>query len=225
MTDKKALVVYGGFEGHRPEACAKVFIPFLERSGFCVEPRTSLDVYADNAFMSTVDLILQIWTLADFTPAQGKGLSDAVRNGTGLAGFHGGIVDSWRSNPKYQWMTGGQFTAHPGCSETSKIPSYEVNIVDTEHEITRGIGDFCLKETEQYYMLVDPGVHVLCTTTFTGEYGAPGLYPPGVVMPYAWTRGWGKGRVFVAGWGHTEKDFEVLPARQIVERGMLWASR
>ena len=213
---RKALVVYGGFEGHRPEACAKLFIPFLEENGFDVQPHTSMEVYAEEQVMNSADLILQIWTLAEFTSEQGKGLSNAVKNGTGLAGFHGGIVDSWRSNPKYQWMTGGQFLAHPGCSATASIPSHTVNIVDHEHEITQGVGDFDIPDSEQYYMMVDPGVHVLCTTT---------LYPPGVVMPYAWTRTWGQGRVFVAGWGHTEKDFEVPEARQIVEQGLLWASR
>ncbi|NLX07274.1 MAG: ThuA domain-containing protein [Phycisphaerae bacterium] len=222
---KNALVVYGGFEGHRPEQCAAVFIPFLEKQGYRVHPRTTLEVYADKDFLASLDLILQIWTLGDFTAEQGKGLSDAVRSGVGLAGFHGGIVDSWRSNPKYQWMTGGQFVAHPGCGPDTKIPSHAVNIVDRDHPITRGLPDFELQDTEQYYMIVDPGVHVLATTTFSGEYGTPGLYPPGVVMPYAWTRTWGDGRVFVAGWGHTEKDFDEPTALAIVERGLLWATR
>jgi hypothetical protein len=44
-------------------------------------------------------------------------------------------------------------------------------------------------------------------------------------MPYAYTKAWGKGKVFVACWGHTNKDFDVPEAREIVLRGMLWAAR
>lgn len=44
-------------------------------------------------------------------------------------------------------------------------------------------------------------------------------------MPYAWTKPYGDGRVFVAAWGHTYKDFDVPEAREIMLRGMLWAAR
>jgi type 1 glutamine amidotransferase len=118
-------------------------------------------------------------------------------------------------------MTGGQFVAHPGGC----IPSHRIDILDPDHPVTQGIEGFEIPDSEQYYMHVDPGVNVLCTTTFTGEHGDTDLYPAGTVMPYVWTRWWGKGKVFVACWGHTEKDFDVPEAREIMGRGMLWASR
>jgi uncharacterized protein len=36
---------------------------------------------------------------------------------------------------------------------------------------------------------------------------------------------WGKGKVAYAAWGHTFKDFDVPQAKEIVLRGMLWATR
>jgi len=218
---KKALVVWGGWDGHTPEQSVKVFIPWLEKQGFAVEVSNTLDSYLDAEKTKSLSLIVQCWTMGRITGDQRKGLCEAVAGGAGLVGWHGGIIDSFREDTEYQFMTGGQWVAHPG----GNIPSYEVKVVDGKHEITRGIRDFVLKDSEQYYIHYDPGVHVLCTSTFSGEYGDKTQYKGGTVMPFAYTREWGRGRVFVACWGHTFKDFEVPEALEIVRRALLWAAR
>lgn len=218
---KRALVVYGGWSGHTPRDSVEVFIPLLRDAGFETRIAETLDAYLDAAALSATDLIVQCWTMGQITGDQWKGLCAAIENGTGFAGWHGGIIDSFRQNTDYQWMTGGQWVAHPG----NCIPRYEVRVTDRNHEITRSIGDFTLTDTEQYYVHVDPAVHVLCQTVFSGEHEPRSHYPAGTVMPYAWTRSWGRGRVFVACWGHTYKDFDVPEAREIVRRGLLWAAR
>ncbi len=217
----KALVVWGGWDGHTPKESADLFAKFLSSEGYEVIVSDTLDSYLDPELMGAVDLVMPVWTMGQITKEQWRGLDAAVRGGCGFAGFHGGVIDAFRANTEYQFMCGGQWVAHPG----NCIPQYTVNIVDHDHEIMRRIGDFVLPDTEQYYCHVDPGVHVLCTTTFTGEHGDPTLYKPGTVMPYAWTRQWGQGKVFVASWGHTYKDFDVPEARTIVERGLKWATR
>jgi len=221
MSGRKALVVWGGWGGHTPEQSVKVFVPWLEKQGFGVEVSNTLDAYLDAEKMNGLSLIVQCWTMGRITGDQRRNLCAAVAGGAGLAGWHGGIIDSFREDTEYQFMTGGQWVAHPGNS----IPSYAVKIAEPRHEITGGLKDFLLKDTEQYYIHFDPGVHVLCTTTFSGEHGEPSQYRAGTVMPFAYTREWGKGRVFVACWGHTFKDFEVPEAAEIVRRGMLWAAK
>lgn len=218
---KSALIVWGGWDGHTPRQCADIFAGFLRDNAYDVTVSDTLDSYLDVDALARLSLIVPIWTMGTITDEQEKGLLAAVRSGVGLAGFHGGMIDSFRNNTEYQWMTGGQWVAHPG----NEIPAYTVNIVDREHEITRSVDNFELTDTEQYYVHVDPANHILCTTTFSGKHGETDLYTAGTVMPFAWTRPYGKGRVFVACWGHTFKDFDVPQARQIVERGMLWASR
>jgi type 1 glutamine amidotransferase len=219
--EKTALMVWGGWEGHTPRECVDLFAPRLEAHGYLVEISESLDAYLDQERMQRMDLIVQCVTMVAITPEQEKGLLQAVAEGAGFAGWHGGVLDAFRENVDFQWMIGGQWVAHPGDC----VSSYRVDVVDTGHPVTRGIQSFSMTDTEQYYCHVDPSNHVLCTTTFTGEYGDNTRYVSGTVMPYAWTRTWGKGRVFVAGWGHTTKDFEVKEARAIMERGLLWASR
>jgi type 1 glutamine amidotransferase len=75
--------------------------------------------------------------------------------------------------------------------------------------------------SEQYYMHVDPSNHVLATTTFHSP-STPWIN--GCVMPVAWKRMWGQGRVFYSSLGHVAKDFDVPEVREIQTRGMLWAS-
>jgi len=221
MANRSALVTWGGWEGHTPKACADVFAPFLSGQGFDVRVSDTLDTYLDKSYMSSLSLIVPIWTMSAIESEQWQGLSHAVQSGVGLAGFHGGIIDSFRQSTEYHFMTGGQWVAHPG----GIVSQHDIHIVDNDHEITRGISDFKLTDTEQYYLHIDPAIHVLAETTFTGEYGDASLYKPGAVVPYAWTKTWGKGRVFVAAWGHTDKDFDNLSAKTIVEQGLLWASR
>ena len=213
---KKALMVWGGWPGHEPKQCVDIFAPFLEGQGYDVEVSDTLEAYLDEAKMRALDLIVPVWTQGTITREQETGLLEAVKSGVGIAGWHGGMGDSFRDNVNYQFMVGGQWVAHPGG-----IIDYEVNIVDHEDPITRGLDDFGM-HSEQYLMHVDPSNVVLATTTFGGEY-CPWI--EGTVMPVVWKRMWGAGRVFYTSLGHVAEDFKIPEAREIVERGMLWASR
>jgi uncharacterized protein len=213
---KKALVVWGGWPGHEPKPCADIFAPVLQDAGFEVELSDTLDVYLNEDKMRALSLIVPIWTMGTITKEQEKGLLDAVMSGVGIAGWHGGMGDSFRSNPTYQWMVGGQWVAHP-----DDIIEYEVNIINPTDLITQGLSDFKMK-SEQYYLHVDPSNEVLATTTFQTKSA---LWVNGCVMPVVWKRRWGQGRVFYSSLGHVASDFDVPEALEIQKRGMLWASR
>lgn len=212
---KRALIVWGGWEGHEPKQCAEIFAPWLQSQGYEVIVSNTLDTYTDKDLMQSLNLIVPIWTMGTITPEQEAGLLDAVRSGVGIAGWHGGMGDSFRNNTEYQFMVGGQWVAHPG-----NIIEYEVNIIKPEDPIVAGLSDFKM-HSEQYYMHVDPSNEVLATTTFSGEYCD---WIAGTVMPVVWKRRYGKGRVFYSSLGHVAKDFEVPEALEIMKRGMLWAS-
>ncbi|MEM7682257.1 MAG: ThuA domain-containing protein [Planctomycetota bacterium] len=218
---RQALIVYGGWDGHTPQACAELMAERLEGHAIQARLADSLAVLDDDQAMRRVDLIVPIWTMGEISDPQWKALGAAIHNGAGLAGFHGGMVDAFRANTEYQWMTGAQWVAHPGNEHVT----YRVEIANSDHPITRGLSGFVLPNTEQYYCHHDPGNTVLCTTKFDQGHGDPSRYHQNVVMPYAWTKSWGAGRVFGAAWGHTVKDFDVPEALEIVIRGMRWACR
>jgi len=225
---KSALMVWGGWDGHEPRKCVDIFAPFLREKGYQVDIYDNLDIYLNEEKMKAADLLVQVYTMSTITDQQEKGLLRAIYNGMGMAGWHGGMGDSFRNNVNYQFMVGGQWVAHPGG-----VIDYEVKITNTTDPITAGIKDFKM-HSEQYYMHTDPGNEVLATTTFK-TVKHPSTTTPiegddfpqidGCVMPIAWKRKYGKGKVFYTSVGHVSKDFEVPQAKELVERGMLWASR
>ncbi|TGR35928.1 ThuA domain-containing protein, partial [Mesorhizobium sp. M1C.F.Ca.ET.195.01.1.1] len=95
-------------------------------------------------------LIVPVITMSTIEKAELKNLTQAVRQGSGLGGFHGTMGDSFRNEPDYQFMTGGQWVAHPG-----DIIDYTVVITRPDDPITKGVSDFAYR-SEQYYMHVDP---------------------------------------------------------------------
>lgn len=214
---KRVLVVWGGWEGHEPKQCVDIFVPWLQSVGYDVEVSNTLDVYADPVKMKDLTLIIQVFTMSRLTPPQEKGLLAAVREqGVGLAGWHGGLSDAFRNSTEYEWAVGGAWAAHPGG-----VIDFDVNIRKHADPIVKGLKDFKM-HSEQYYMLVDPGAEVLATTTFPGTY-APWIN--GVVMPVAWKKLYGKGRVFHLSVGHVAADFQVPEALEIMKRGIQWAAR
>lgn len=215
LAGKSILFIYGGWEGHAPEKCRDLFVPWMESEGANVITSTSLDTYLDAGLMNELDLIIQIFTMSQISKEQEKGLLQAVRGGVGIAGWHGGLADAFRQNTEYQFMVGGQWVAHPGG-----IIDYEVNITHREDEVTHDIPDFRM-HSEQYYMHVDPNVKVLATTTFSGDHAA---WIDRAVIPVVWKKMYGKGRVFYSSLGHKIDDFQVPEALEIMKRGIRWAS-
>jgi uncharacterized protein len=214
LRGKKVLFVYGGWEGHEPKQSVELFVPWMMSEGAEVIVSETLDSYLDESLMESLDLIVQIWTMGTITDAQEAMLLKTVRNGAGLAGWHGGIGDSFRNNTNYQFMVGGQWVAHPGG-----VIDYRVNIVNHEDPVTKGLSDFNM-HSEQYYVHVDPNVKVLATTTFSG---ANADWIDGCVIPVAWKKYYGKGRVFYSSLGHVMADYKVPEAFEIQKRGIRWA--
>jgi type 1 glutamine amidotransferase len=129
------------------------------------------------------------------------------------------MCDAFRNSTDWQFMTGGQWVAHPGNDGTE----YTVHICHGSSPITEGLSDFTIV-SEQYYLHVDPAIEVLATTRFPVADG-PHVSNKPVDMPVAWTKYWGRGRVFYCSLGHRDNVFEKYPeASLLMERGMLWAA-
>jgi len=214
---KQALIFYGGWDGHQPGECASFFGQRLMERGFSVQLRDSLACLDDRAALGEFDLIMPLWTMGAITADQERNLTGAVREGAGLGGFHGGMGDAFRGALEYQWMVGGQFVSHP-----DNIKDYTVRIARTDDPIVAGLADFDVR-SEQYYMLVDPMNVVLATTVFRST-SAPWI--DGAVVPVAWRKHHGAGRVFYSALGHQVAEFTAVPEQlQLTIRGLCWAAR
>ncbi|MCB1517631.1 MAG: ThuA domain-containing protein [Hyphomicrobiaceae bacterium] len=212
---RQAMIVWGGWDGHDPKECAEIYEGWLKQDGFDVRVETETKAFADPEIRD-YSLIVPIYTMSSIEDAEAKNLVAAVEGGVGLAGHHGGMCDAFRQNVEYQFMTGGQWVAHPG-----NVIHYRVDPVQTDDPIMEGITSF-EHESEQYFMHVDPSNEVLATTTFTGEH-APWL--KGAVMPVTWKRHHGQGRVFYCSLGHRASEFAVPQFATMMRRGLNWAAR
>ena len=109
--------------------------------------------------------------------------------------------------------------SHPGG-----MVEYTVNVSRGSSPITEGINDFKVF-SEHYYMHIDPAIEVLATTRFP-LIDHPHATNKPVDMPVAWTKYWGKGKIFYCSLGHHDDVFDKCPeAALLMERGMLWAAK
>jgi type 1 glutamine amidotransferase len=215
---QKALIVWGGWDGHEPDKVAAIFNRTLTEEGFDVEVSDSLNAFADTEKLKELDLIIPIWTMGEIDGKYVENVSEAVANGTGLAGCHGGMCDAFRKEVLWQFMTGGNWVSHPGGDGVE----YPVNIRNCSSPLVQGIKDFTVK-SEQYYLHIDPAVEVLATTPLPQArwyHSANGH----VDMPVVWTKKWAVGRVFYNALGHHADVFEIPEPIELMRRGFLWAA-
>src|SRR5690606_11733927 len=215
---RKALIVWGGWDGHQPEQVANIFRGQLEAEGFEVDVQDTLEAFRDVEYLKGLDLIIPAWTMGEIDQELVNNVSAAVQSGVGLAGCHGGMCDSFRKNVDWQFMTGGQWVAHPGNDGVR----YTVEMCNTSSPLVDGIPNFEVS-SEQYYLHVDPAVEVLATTRFPTVDG-PHVLNKAVDMPVAWTKRWGVGRVYYNSLGHQADIMEIPEVMEMMHRGFLWCA-
>lgn len=206
---KRALIVQGGWEGHQPREVSVILANLLRQEGFEVEVSDTLDAFCDGEKLKQLDLIIPLWTMGTIRKDQLEPLLEAVKSGVGIGGLHGGMGDAFRNETEFQYMVGGQWVAHPGNDGVT----YEVEIVDREDSLFKGLPKKFTVVSEQYYMHVDPVNEVYAITRF-GK----------VEMPVAWTKYYGAGRVFYCSLGHQANIVEMPETLEMMRRGLLWAA-
>ena len=112
--EKEVLIFQGGWDGHEPEKVSKRFAGLMEKNGYKVTVCDSQEILLEEEYLSKLDLIVPCWTMGTIEGKACENISKAVASGVGLAGCHGGMCDAFRENVEWQFMTGGQWVAHPG---------------------------------------------------------------------------------------------------------------
>lgn len=214
----KALITWGGWDGHQPDKVAALFAEMLRAEGMAVEVSDTLACFDDPAALADLGLIVPVWTMSSIEKHQSENVAAAVAAGVGLAGCHGGMCDAFRNDVLWQFMTGAQWVAHPGNDGVN----YRVRMV-SDDPLVAGIGDFAVA-TEQYYLHIDPAVRVHAVCDFPVVAG-PHSPNGAVAMPVVFTKLWGQGRVYYNALGHQADVINHGPARELIRRGLLWAAK
>lgn len=215
-----ALIVWGGWDGHEPDKVADFLHTILEAEGFHCEVSNDFNSFLNLERFEDLKLIVPVVTMSSISPDQCKSVCEAVSSGVGIAGCHGGMCDSFRESTEWQFLTGGQWVAHPGDTNVRYVVQFDRS---KSHPISAGLQDFEVT-SEQYYLHTDPGNNVLASTKFPHpEFGGPHAGNP-CAMPQVWTKSYGTGRVFYFAVGHRRADLEPATPREVMRRGMLWAA-
>jgi type 1 glutamine amidotransferase len=129
-----------------------------------------------------------------FTRSQQEALFEFVRSGHGYVSIHGADNAAADWLPAWKEMLGGVFS-HFGLPDgKTRKGKFTVKIVDTTSPVTRGLEDFPIEDELYYQLQLMPDVQPLATIEYQGT-----------AWPVAWTRTFGKGRVFHTTMGH--RDF------------------
>lgn len=204
MAKLKTLLFSGG-EIHDAKGCGQEIYKVLTACDDFDVTHVEEDISILEApNLEPYDVIVFFYTLGTITDAQKNGLLNWVASGKGYVGVHS-AADSFCDCPEYIAFVGGRFVTHPHYRE------YQVSVADPDHPITEGLDEFTVTD-EQYITDYDPRNHILATALWKGE-----------AVPVAWTKSWGKGRVFWLALGHDPAACRHEMFKLLLQRGVRWA--
>jgi len=222
-TKKIRLLILSGANNHDWKSTTPVLEKMYEDSG-----RFSVDVTDDVPGLKPADfakydvLVCNYTTFPDITgrrlPAEAeKAMLEYVSSGHGFVLFHAAST-AWNDWPEFCDMIG--LTWEKGRSGHGKYHSFAVNIVEKEHPVTAGMGDFQHVKDELYAgQVLHKGAKVLASSFSDKAMKGSGTNEPMIVVTEP-----GKGRVFHNAMGHDAKPMNDPAFRSLMLRGTEWAA-
>src|SRR5205085_8216202 len=67
LKGRKVLFTYGGWDGHEPKKYNDYMTGWLKEEGADVQSFPNLDPYMDKSLMSSIDLVLQVFTMSQIS--------------------------------------------------------------------------------------------------------------------------------------------------------------
>lgn len=220
---KRVLLLAQGADDH--PAGTHEYLPGMKILATCLRdiPRLKVDVIrADGAWPEGPELIREAdcvvlflaegakWIHAD--PRRLEAFAQLAARGGGLVAWHWGMgTRDAQYIAGFLRLFGG---CHGGDDRKYKIVEAPVQVVDSEHEIVRGIATFTVRD-EFYYRLklIDAQrVEPILQTTIDGKLET---------VAWAWQRADG-GRAFGFSGGHFHGNWSRVEYRRLISQAVLW---
>jgi type 1 glutamine amidotransferase len=175
--------------------------------------RENLKQYAAVMFYTTGEL--------PFTDDEKSALVEFLKSGHGFVGVHS-ATDTFYQWSVYNQIIGGYFNGHPWHQLVS------VDVVDANSKLVNSLGK-SFPITDEIYQIGDfqaATSNVLLTldpkSVNTNARGAQRRY---YGWPIAWTRTFGKGRVYYNSLGHEEAVWNDPRYQEMILKGIKWVMR
>ncbi|HYG74578.1 MAG TPA: PVC-type heme-binding CxxCH protein [Planctomycetota bacterium] len=152
------------------------------------------------------DVLVIARAVSDISAEHEAALQNFLESGKGIVVLGSGI----EAFPKSDW-----FSKLLGARKKSASPgAFRAVIVDAQHAITKGVANFDATDVAVTHTQTAKDLRVLLAREESGGY-----------EPLAWTRKQGRGRIFVAGLGHTPVTWNSPPFQKLIKQALFWAAR
>ncbi len=155
------------------------------------------------------------------TDEEKSAFAEFIKSGHGFVGVHS-ATDTFYTWPTYLEIVGGYFNNHPWHQEVT------VDVVDPSNKIVSMWGK-SFQINDEIYQISDfqyKDTHVLMKLDPSSvDLKKPGVQRRFYGWPMAWTRTYGKGRMFYTGLGHEEAVWKDARFQEMLLNAIKWAMR
>ncbi len=156
-----------------------------------------------------------------FTDAEKSALVEFLQSGHGFVGVHS-ATDTWYEWGVYNKIIGGYFNDHPWHQLVT------VDVVDPNSKLVSSLGK-SFQITDEIYQIADfqaDTSNVLLRLNPTSvDLNKSGVHRRYYGWPIAWTRMFGKGRVYYNSLGHEEAVWNDPRYQDMLLQGIKWVMR
>lgn len=217
----KVLLVTGA-NNHKWKETTPALKAIFERAGkFAVDVTEDPDVprFSDAKALGKYDVIvLNLNRGKRWESDREANFLNFVKNGGGLVVYHASdnAFSGWEEYDKLvggTWRSKGSSFPNKGTFHPA-YGSFEVEVVDKDHPITRGVESF--KTTDEKYsnLRLQDNIHVLAQAMQDGK-----------PQPLLFVSDYGKGRMFQTALGHDVNAMKTPEFGETLVRGTVWAAR
>jgi uncharacterized protein len=211
------LIVTGvDYPGHKWKQTAPVIAKFLAK-----DKRLEIQTVADphqlsSATLHKYDVVVvhfMNWKVPAPDKAARENFSKFIENGGGMVMVHF-ACGAWQDWPGFVKIAGRVY--NPKFRGHDRRGPFTVEIVDKDHEITKGMKDF--ETFDELYTCLD-GKTPIDILAHAKSNVDKKHHPMGFVLQF------GKGRVFHSPLGHDVRAFEAPGVQELFTRGAAWAGK
>jgi type 1 glutamine amidotransferase len=211
--------------GYRHEAIAtsQAVLKQLGENSRAFKVTTTEDVAAFTAENLRHYAAVMFFTTGELpmSDAQKAALLAFVRSGRGFLGVHS-ATDTFYMWPEYQKLIGGYFNEHPWHQKVT------IEVADPGNPLVAFLApSFAI--SDEIYQIRDfdaQGSRILLRLDPASvDLEAPNVHPQDYGWPLAWTRSFGRGRVFYTALGHEEAVWRDPRYQRMLTNAILWTMR